>query len=281
MEGQQSTYSMGPEPVDGDMDMMDTSEPDPDLTQDHLQPGPSQPDPISSNIAGRVPTPIHCSFAAQIKGNNWGGAAGNVMHGPGAMQQSLSSGSLPRRHEPYHGPGILGPESVPRSLDGPSATAAVLADWTQVQNRRLPSPISETGGEDGSESFDSTPGMVLDSSMGHVNRHGHQHPLLSSLPPRATSAMEMGSGPPASVPPRFATPNIDSDKSPESPNESAMEVDPSASTSPKKGHTRSRHTVNSWTLQPGMKKSFSIGYRADCEKCRMKVPGHFNHIIVS
>ncbi|CCF47106.1 hypothetical protein CH063_15626 [Colletotrichum higginsianum] len=49
----------------------------------------------------------------------------------------------------------------------------------------------------------------------------------------------------------------------------------------RKGHIRSRHTVNSWTWQPGMKKSLSIGYRADCEKCRLKVPGHFNHIIVS
>jgi hypothetical protein len=53
------------------------------------------------------------------------------------------------------------------------------------------------------------------------------------------------------------------------------------SPSPKKGHTRSRHTVNNWTQNLGMKKSFSIGYRADCEKCRLKVPGHFNHIIVS
>jgi len=51
--------------------------------------------------------------------------------------------------------------------------------------------------------------------------------------------------------------------------------------SPRRGHIRSRHTVNNWTWQPGMKKSFSIGYRADCEKCRLKVPGHFNHIIVS
>lgn len=29
------------------------------------------------------------------------------------------------------------------------------------------------------------------------------------------------------------------------------------------------------------KKSFTMGYRADCEKCRMKVPGHFSHIISS
>jgi hypothetical protein len=30
-----------------------------------------------------------------------------------------------------------------------------------------------------------------------------------------------------------------------------------------------------------MKKSFSMGFRADCDKCRAKVPGHFNHIIIS
>ncbi|RKF57149.1 hypothetical protein OnM2_076045 [Erysiphe neolycopersici] len=30
-----------------------------------------------------------------------------------------------------------------------------------------------------------------------------------------------------------------------------------------------------------IKKSFSMGYRANCEKCKMKVPGHFSHIIMS
>jgi hypothetical protein len=49
----------------------------------------------------------------------------------------------------------------------------------------------------------------------------------------------------------------------------------------RRGHMRSKHTINTWTWQPGMKRSFSIGYRADCEKCRLKVPGHFNHIIIS
>ncbi|KAL1968529.1 hypothetical protein VTN77DRAFT_1739 [Rasamsonia byssochlamydoides] len=29
------------------------------------------------------------------------------------------------------------------------------------------------------------------------------------------------------------------------------------------------------------KISFSMGYRADCEKCRLKVPGHYSHIIRS
>lgn len=30
-----------------------------------------------------------------------------------------------------------------------------------------------------------------------------------------------------------------------------------------------------------IKRSFSMGYRASCEKCKMKVPGHFSHIILS
>ncbi|KAJ6785353.1 hypothetical protein PWT90_07524 [Aphanocladium album] len=59
------------------------------------------------------------------------------------------------------------------------------------------------------------------------------------------------------------------------------EGDPDSPNSHRKGHTRSRHTVNTWTWQPGMKRSFSIGFRSDCDKCRDKVPGHFNHIIIS
>lgn len=75
-----------------------------------------------------------------------------------------------------------------------------------------------------------------------------------------------------------------------------MEVDrpPSQSEPPaeyttptKKGHQRSKHSVRQWSgyggdLQSagqGMRRSFSMGYRADCDKCRLKVPGHFSHII--
>ncbi|RFU24262.1 hypothetical protein B7463_g12074, partial [Scytalidium lignicola] len=55
----------------------------------------------------------------------------------------------------------------------------------------------------------------------------------------------------------------------------------------KKGHVRSKHTLRNWTgLVPepnrdgtGPRKGFSMGYRSDCEKCRMKVPGHFSHIV--
>lgn len=72
-----------------------------------------------------------------------------------------------------------------------------------------------------------------------------------------------------------------------------MEVDHSMSqemereTPTKKGHHRSKHSVRTWMgtaeeVAPSsgvMKRSFSMGYRADCEKCRQRVPGHFSHII--
>ncbi|TVY16446.1 hypothetical protein LARI1_G005545 [Lachnellula arida] len=69
-----------------------------------------------------------------------------------------------------------------------------------------------------------------------------------------------------------------------------MEVDETSQTEKetptKKGHTRSKHSLRNWhgsggdlSVTTGAKRSFSMGYRADCEKCRMKVPGHFSHII--
>lgn len=53
----------------------------------------------------------------------------------------------------------------------------------------------------------------------------------------------------------------------------------------KKGHARSRHSTRSWGPfesddgSNGVKKGFSMGYKADCDKCRMKMPGHFSHIV--
>lgn len=276
--------SMASEQVDGDMDMMDASDTAmggdqfEGQEQQHLEPGPFQPDTVVPNIAGRMPTPIHCSFAAQVRGSNYidGGP-------PAAWEDARFRESLAERKDANiralgsngmlgirQNSGMLGDESVPRSLDGPAAAAQVMEDWNMVQNRRLPSPISESGGEENLES----PRMVLDSSsqqMGQLSLLTHS--FASSVPPRSSSAGEMGQGQQGvSGSPQEDTLGANS----------AMDIESPATPSPRKGHTRSRHTVNSWTaLQPGMKRAFSIGYRADCEKCRMKVPGHFNHIIIS
>ncbi|CAN8098227.1 unnamed protein product [Discula destructiva] len=263
---EETAFSHAPEMVDGyragdlDMDMdMDVA----DISQahnfNHLGAGPSQPDPVQpGGITSRMPTPIHCSFAAQVRGNNWGGAAGNALH---------SSGFAPPPDQ-----------SVPRSLDHNAMT-----DYDHVCDRRLPSPISEGGADElGS------PRMVLDTQ------------LRQGLPPRAASAMDFTA--PERTPSVHSTfsdlagesnstrssysghtssSNCDGCVADDLANANAMDIEHSIP-SPKKGHTRSRHTLNSWTQNvPGMKKTFSIGYRADCEKCRLKVPGHFNHIIVS
>jgi hypothetical protein len=121
------------------------------------------------------------------------------------------------------------------------------SDWHDIQsNRRLPSPISEAD----SSSAPSAPNMMLDDIDEHSAQESYgcgDHAEASSPPAASTDAEGEGSSPSPS----------------------------------RKGHQRSKHTVNSWTWQPGMKRSFSIGYRSDCEKCRLKVPGHFNHIIIS
>lgn len=268
--------AMAPETVDGDMDMMDVSEPvagrcqpalhaPPDVVSSPFQAGSAVP-----SVTGRIPTPIHCSFAAQVRGNSWNGTCGNVGQGdalattpeePNAaafQSNGLVDVTIQRLS-------IMGPDAVPRVLGGGATTALAAADWSMVENRRLPSPISECGGEDSVES----PNMVHESgaqSGGPMSHLTHAHPLLAGLPPRASPG------------PREGTPASENANA----NVNAMDIESSAAPSSKKGHTRSKHTLNSWTaLQPGMKRSFSIGYRADCEKCRMKVPGHFNHIIIS
>ncbi|KAI3321020.1 hypothetical protein HD806DRAFT_537678 [Xylariaceae sp. AK1471] len=245
--------SMPPMDVDHDANMAVDSL----SSSDFLQPGPSQPDPIGSNITGRMPTPIHCSFAAQVRGNNWA-TMPPVDEGDNTTMLHNSNGIAPSQLYSQQDP------SIPRSVES--------TDWSMVQNRRLPSPISENGCEDAPLS----PGMVLDNCS----------PVMAQLQRPYLPHMPHSTNPHAMIP---IHPNIRMSPQPADADAAMMDTDdgsPSsapATPSPrgKYGHSRSKHTLNNWTLQPGMKKSFSIGYRADCEKCRMKIPGHFNHIIIS
>jgi hypothetical protein len=233
---------------DGDTDMMDTSEPTP---QSHATSGSFH---SVVNATGRIPTPIHCSFAAQVRGAGWNGRAVAMSGDALATTPEEPTGE-------FGGNGMM--DSTP-----------VAADWTSMaENRRLPSPISECGPEDSAATipFNSAPpppfshiGSRRGSSLDQVT---HDHPLVAELPARTSSALSFRSG--------------TSDKhgrSGSGGSTGSMDVE----SPPRRGHTRSKHTLNSWTaMQPGMTRTFSIGYRADCEKCRMKQPGHFNHIIIS
>ncbi|KAI0467581.1 hypothetical protein F4859DRAFT_525241 [Xylaria cf. heliscus] len=246
--------TMPPMDVDQDADMAV----DGPLASDSLQPGSVRPGVTALNAVGRMPTPIHCTFAAQVRGNNWGAVPPAPEDGSATMMHDGNAMASYSQQQYHHQD-----PSVPRSLEGAT-------EWSMVQNRRLPSPISENGGEDAPVS----PTMVLDSCspvmaqlqrpilphMAHsTNPHAmplHPNIRMSPQPSDDASMMDTDAGSPNSAP---ATP----------------------SPRGKYGHTRSKHTLNNWTVQPGMKKSLSIGYRADCEKCRMKIPGHFNHIILS
>lgn len=52
---------------------------------------------------------------------------------------------------------------------------------------------------------------------------------------------------------------------------------------PKTNHQSPFRTNKIWGGGPATptkgKMTISMGYRADCEKCRMKVPGHYNHFV--
>ncbi|GAP91465.1 putative DNA polymerase III subunits gamma and tau-like protein [Rosellinia necatrix] len=253
-DAQQNRLStMPPMDVDQDADMaMESFGPSNSLQPDFLR-----PDAITPNIAARMPTPIHCTFAAQVRGNSWGAVSLVDESGNATILQSCNDVASPQRY-------LQQDPSVPRSLDGST-------EWSMVQNRRLPSPISENGGEDAPTS----PGMVLDNCSPVMAQL--QRPCL----PHMTHSMN-----PHTMP---LHPNIRMSPQPSEADAAMMDHDgespssapPTPSPRGKFGHSRSKHTLNSWTLQPGMKKSFSIGYRADCEKCRLKIPGHFNHIIIS
>lgn len=45
------------------------------------------------------------------------------------------------------------------------------------------------------------------------------------------------------------------------------------------GSGGSHRRIGSYDARTGITTTFSMGYRADCEKCVMKVPGHYAHII--
>ena len=204
-------------------------------------PEPDNGAPSPAPPAGRIPTPIQPSFMTQVRGNSWAENPDMEVHHPNGVN------NMGHQPTPFAPPPD---QSVPRTVGAD--------EWNAVRNRRLPSPISE--GED-AHAQAASPGMVLDGSTTNL-----AHRLASQA--SITTPGEQRGDPM----------NETHQQEVERP---AGEAGPTTPSPGRKGHTRSRHTIDSWTWQPGMKKTFSMGYRTDCEKCRMKVPGHFNHIIIS
>ncbi|KAG5979868.1 hypothetical protein E4U55_004670 [Claviceps digitariae] len=204
---------------------------------------------------GRMPTSIPPSFAAQVKGPNAGWAPLPVATVPNGI---VNLG--------HHVTGFSQDKCVPRVMNASDTEWHVLQD-----HRPLPSPISEVGTSGINGQARTSTGTTVDHDGCLVAQSQFPAGFLcsSSCQPSPTHGMEH--------------PNalIDAEICSKLAHNSESHADPRSPSPGRKGHQRSKHTINSWTWQPGMKKSFSIGYRNDCEKCQLKVPGHFNHIVIS
>ncbi|KAL6875281.1 hypothetical protein J3F83DRAFT_759810 [Trichoderma novae-zelandiae] len=166
--------------------------------------------------------------------------------GPGPVVTTLN-GLVNMGHHPA---GFSDDQSVPRVMSG-------LEDWQAVQSQpRLPSPISEVEGYARDQDSSDT-GMMMDDGMGAtVNA-----PTPTPVTDHPNTMMDVES--------QAQLQAVDREGDAPSPSPG------------RRGHTRSRQTIDGRTWQEGMKTSFIMGYRADCERCRLKVPGHFNHVVIS
>ncbi|KAL2759964.1 hypothetical protein ACRALDRAFT_2024055 [Sodiomyces alcalophilus JCM 7366] len=204
---------------------------------------PNTPRHDQHSLTNHSPTPVQPNSAAQVQDpSGWSGPGPTISHTNGVVNMG-------------HVPDAFQDQAVPRTMHMQAED-----DWPAAIHHRIPSPISEAESRPGSANP-----VIWAEDRGNINP-GHQQPP----PPDTNDAGTMAPSPygqssPASMP---SVSEATSSPAMSSPGRT-------------RGHVRSLHTVNSWTWQPGMKRSFSIGYRADCEKCRLKVPGHFNHIVVS
>ncbi|KAH7375551.1 hypothetical protein B0T11DRAFT_10387 [Plectosphaerella cucumerina] len=260
--GHQATWPPSPPSDEADMDMaMDLASP-PQETQTFQSFTVDHTFPVTvvteHSHTGRVPTPIQPSFSAQVRGNGqWGGAGYN-------STATQMNGVVNMGH--VHS-GAVQDRAVPRTMQGSEA-------WPADVSRRIPSPIMEGDGLSGIAS----PSMSVDSE--HI-AGCHDHACEATVDDSMADSSVFSPSFPNKHPrqPGNYEPYDPDDSLPPLVQTTSAPATPVPGRSP--GHIRSRHTLNNWTLQPGMKKSFSMGFRADCDKCRAKVPGHFNHIIIS
>lgn len=232
---------------DAEMDMMDTGHSPPPDHDESAQASAL----LHDRSTGRMPTPIQPSFAVQVRGQQNGWAAGG-------QAQLAPNGVANLGH---HVTGLSHDQAIPRAM-------ACEADWQILHNnRRLPSPISEIGDLNVQSASDGQGCMMVDGQE-QFAQQGQVSPVHDSMSGQVSPMHAM----------EHPNAMIDADSH---HHHGESDTDPSSPSPNRRGHQRSKHTVNSWTWQPGMKKSFSIGYRSDCEKCRLKVPGHFNHIVIS
>lgn len=163
------------------------------------------------------------------------------------------------------------------------------------RERRMPSPISEGAPSpnwlaDGMGEMQ----MDVDSPGGTPPTHSHSNYQSPSQPPNPDYGAGQGQHRPPTSSPTHACPPYATSQTHNHNTQHLYSQPLTQSPSPKKGHNRSRFSLRNWNAGDGeagaaeaeadvrvatAKRGFSMGYRSDCDKCRMKVPGHFSHIV--
>lgn len=155
---------------------------------------------------------------------------------------------------------------VDSSRDMTSAVPTPTLQNTNESNwwrrRRLPSPISEAG--------DICSEMEPTSSM--EKETGNQQDW-----PDSPSSMDVDGDTPSTT--YLQVPEQNLLCSTQMPTKAETETTIPVSKTSESTIESMKHP--SVTASKREKISFSMGYRADCEKCRMKVPGHYSHIVRS
>jgi hypothetical protein len=150
-------------------------------------------------------------------------------------------------------------------------TSAALTPTTQNMSesswwrrRRLPSPISEAG--DVYSKME--PATNLDKETGNQKDW-----------PDSPSSMEVDGDIPSNMFLQVPEQNLGFPaQMPVSKFETESTIPTSTTSTPTTESTSKHQPV---TAPRREKISFSMGYRADCEKCQMRVPGHYSHIVRS
>lgn len=145
--------------------------------------------------------------------------------------------------------------------EGPDAQKNGQTDWWR--RRRLPSPISED-----------------EDALVEQNCNLQSHSLPISPPSTGPCNAQTGAWPPISEPSTedcaqsWKTSNTSMEAS-------AAATLQSCASSVNMASNSSQSAAGTNRTSGSKKISFSMGYRADCDKCRRKVPGHYSHIIRS
>ena len=231
---------------DSDLDMADSQPPDsPVWTKGDSSPMLSpttRPSFRASHLPNektRIPTPIYGHFSLQD---------------PLKIAMSAASDST----FPYN-------SSTKNSLSIQSSVSASQAHPLFFNRRSLPSPISED------ESMES-PTTMTGTMLHRLNMNHNTFPKPSpAFEDKNSNAMEINEPTPANSPSECTMAEAPTPFHHASQNQNIRDS--------RRGAIAHINAIPLTHQQPRGKTVLSMGFRADCEKCRERVPGHWSHVL--